>query len=186
MVYLMESYIKTVTLVCVWRFGKEIAEEEREYRDLSVGLDGYMKVYDTMIMGGWRSHIQWGSCNCSYVNWVFVGLWGESYWEFEWDNVCLKKEDEWRECGEWFEELFEFRFGDVEEGYKDFVYFRYQSLFHYLLNLSYLFLHLQHHYKHLYNNRVHVFHKKTRARIEKTPLIKMWTCFCKIEMCFPR
>lgn len=44
MVYLMESYIKTVTLVCVWRFGKEIAEEEREYRDLSVGLIGYMKV----------------------------------------------------------------------------------------------------------------------------------------------
>ena len=42
MVYLMESYIKTVTLVCVWRFGKENAEEEREYRDLSVGLDGYM------------------------------------------------------------------------------------------------------------------------------------------------
>ena len=74
---------------------------------------------------------------------------------------------------EWFEELFKFRFGDVEEGYKDFVYFRYQSLFHYLLNLSYLFLHLQHHYKHLYNNRVHGFHENTRARIEKTPLIKM-------------
>ena len=46
MVYLMESYIKTVTLVCVWRFGKESAEEGREYRVLSLGLDGYMKVYD--------------------------------------------------------------------------------------------------------------------------------------------
>ncbi|KAL0002218.1 hypothetical protein SO802_015999 [Lithocarpus litseifolius] len=54
MVYLMESYIKTVTLVCVWRIGKEIAEEEREYRDLSVGLDGYMKVYDYGRMKVWR------------------------------------------------------------------------------------------------------------------------------------
>jgi len=46
MVYSMESHTKTVMSVCVGRVGKESGEEEREYRVLSVGLDGYMKVFD--------------------------------------------------------------------------------------------------------------------------------------------
>ncbi|KAK9984066.1 protein SLOW WALKER 1-like [Castanea sativa] len=46
MVYSMESHTKTVTSVCVGRVGKENVEEGREHRVLSVGLDGYMKVFD--------------------------------------------------------------------------------------------------------------------------------------------
>ncbi len=46
MVYSMESHTKTVTSVCVGRVGKEGVEEGREHRVLSVGLDGYMKVFD--------------------------------------------------------------------------------------------------------------------------------------------
>lgn len=46
MVYSMESHNKTVTSVCVGRVGKVSEEEGRENRILSVGLDGYMKVFD--------------------------------------------------------------------------------------------------------------------------------------------
>ena len=58
MVYSMESHTKTVTSVCVGRVGKVNVEEGREHRVLSVGLDGYMKVFDygrmkvTHSMGG--------------------------------------------------------------------------------------------------------------------------------------
>ncbi|PHU02177.1 Protein SLOW WALKER 1 [Capsicum chinense] len=46
LVYAMESHNKTVTSICVGRIGKEGGEEAQQYRILSVGLDGYMKVFD--------------------------------------------------------------------------------------------------------------------------------------------
>jgi U3 small nucleolar RNA-associated protein 15 len=46
MIYSMESHTKTVTSVCIGRVGNESGEEGREYRVLTVGLDGYMKVFD--------------------------------------------------------------------------------------------------------------------------------------------
>ncbi|XVF72519.1 hypothetical protein PTKIN_Ptkin12aG0127700 [Pterospermum kingtungense] len=47
MVYSMESHNKTVTAICVGRVRKENGEGEvMEDRILSVGLDGYMKVFD--------------------------------------------------------------------------------------------------------------------------------------------
>lgn len=46
MVYSMESHTKTVTSVCVGRVRKDNGEEANEHRVLSVGLDGYMKVFD--------------------------------------------------------------------------------------------------------------------------------------------
>lgn len=46
LVFSMESHTKTVTSICVGRAGKESGEEGRENRVLSVGLDGYMKVFD--------------------------------------------------------------------------------------------------------------------------------------------
>ncbi|XP_041016711.1 protein SLOW WALKER 1 [Juglans microcarpa x Juglans regia] len=46
LVFSMESHTKTVTSICAGRAGKESGEEGRENRVLSVGLDGYMKVFD--------------------------------------------------------------------------------------------------------------------------------------------
>ncbi|KAM7275225.1 hypothetical protein ACFE04_017091 [Oxalis oulophora] len=46
MLYSMESHNKTVTSICVGKIGKEGLEESGETRILSVGLDGYMKVFD--------------------------------------------------------------------------------------------------------------------------------------------
>ncbi|OMO77829.1 hypothetical protein CCACVL1_14790 [Corchorus capsularis] len=47
MVYAMESHNKTVTSICVGRVGEEtLGSEAAEDRILSVGLDGYMKVFD--------------------------------------------------------------------------------------------------------------------------------------------
>ncbi|GAV79060.1 LOW QUALITY PROTEIN: WD40 domain-containing protein/UTP15_C domain-containing protein, partial [Cephalotus follicularis] len=46
MVYSMESHNKTVTSICVGKVGKEGLEESMQYRIFSVGLDGYMKVFD--------------------------------------------------------------------------------------------------------------------------------------------
>ncbi|CAN4124683.1 unnamed protein product [Withania somnifera] len=46
LVYTMESHNKTVTSICVGKIGKESGEESQQYRILSVGLDGYMKVFD--------------------------------------------------------------------------------------------------------------------------------------------
>ncbi|GKV01796.1 hypothetical protein SLEP1_g14321 [Rubroshorea leprosula] len=46
MVYCMESHNKTVTSICVGRVGRESGDESMQYRILSVGLDGYMKVFD--------------------------------------------------------------------------------------------------------------------------------------------
>ncbi|KAI4374321.1 hypothetical protein MLD38_012328 [Melastoma candidum] len=50
MVCEMESHNKTVTSLCVGRVGKpgrgDAGEEGMEYRILSVGLDGYLKVFD--------------------------------------------------------------------------------------------------------------------------------------------
>ncbi|CAN1153196.1 Protein SLOW WALKER 1 [Linum perenne] len=46
MVHSMESHNKTVTSICLGMIGKEGGEEARQYRILSVGLDGYMKVFD--------------------------------------------------------------------------------------------------------------------------------------------
>ncbi|XP_062104726.1 protein SLOW WALKER 1-like [Humulus lupulus] len=42
----MESHNKTVTLLCVGKMGKDSGEESQQYRIMSVGLDGYMKVFD--------------------------------------------------------------------------------------------------------------------------------------------
>lgn len=42
----MESHNKTVTSLCVGMMGKDTGEESRQYRILSAGLDGYMKVFD--------------------------------------------------------------------------------------------------------------------------------------------
>ncbi|KAJ7972867.1 Protein SLOW WALKER 1 [Quillaja saponaria] len=46
LVFSMESHNKTVTSICVGRIGKDSGEESKQYRILSVGLDGYMKVFD--------------------------------------------------------------------------------------------------------------------------------------------
>ncbi|KAK4767130.1 hypothetical protein SAY87_023540 [Trapa incisa] len=46
LLYSMESHNKTVTSICIGRIGKEIGDEWMQYRILSVGLDGYMKVFD--------------------------------------------------------------------------------------------------------------------------------------------
>ncbi|KAK7277352.1 hypothetical protein RIF29_18503 [Crotalaria pallida] len=47
LLYSMESHNKTVTSICVARMGKDSEEESRNRsRVLSVGLDGYMKVFD--------------------------------------------------------------------------------------------------------------------------------------------
>ncbi|PON96682.1 Coatomer beta subunit [Trema orientale] len=45
-VYSMESHNKTVTSLCVGKIGKDNGEESQQYRIMSVGLDGYMKVFD--------------------------------------------------------------------------------------------------------------------------------------------
>ncbi|CAL1403349.1 unnamed protein product [Linum trigynum] len=46
LVHSMESHNKTVTSLCLGVIGKEGGEEASQYRILSVGLDGYMKVFD--------------------------------------------------------------------------------------------------------------------------------------------
>lgn len=46
LLYSMEGHNKTVTSICVGKMGRESGEETQEYRILSVGLDGYMKVFD--------------------------------------------------------------------------------------------------------------------------------------------
>ncbi|XP_031250894.1 protein SLOW WALKER 1 [Pistacia vera] len=50
LLYSMESHNKTVTSVCLGRFGNESGEEAMQYRILSVALDGYMKVFDYVNM----------------------------------------------------------------------------------------------------------------------------------------
>ncbi|TKY52568.1 SLOW WALKER 1 protein [Spatholobus suberectus] len=42
----MESHNKTVTSICVGRIGKDFGEESNQFRIMSVGLDGYLKVFD--------------------------------------------------------------------------------------------------------------------------------------------
>ena len=46
LLYSMENHNKTVTSVCVGKIGRDGGENSEEYRVLSVGLDGYMKVFD--------------------------------------------------------------------------------------------------------------------------------------------
>lgn len=46
LVHSMESHNKTVTSICVGRVRGETGDESMENRILSVGLDGYMKVFD--------------------------------------------------------------------------------------------------------------------------------------------
>ncbi|XP_027366616.1 protein SLOW WALKER 1 [Abrus precatorius] len=46
LVFSMESHNKTVTSICVGRIGKDSGEESNQFRILSVGLDGYLKVFD--------------------------------------------------------------------------------------------------------------------------------------------
>lgn len=46
LVYSMESHNKTVTKICVGRIGKDSGNESDQYRIMSVGLDGYFKVFD--------------------------------------------------------------------------------------------------------------------------------------------
>ncbi|KAK7344453.1 hypothetical protein VNO77_14080 [Canavalia gladiata] len=46
LVFSMESHNKTVTSICVGRIGKDSVEESNGFRILSVGLDGYLKVFD--------------------------------------------------------------------------------------------------------------------------------------------
>ncbi|KAK7277698.1 hypothetical protein RJT34_22713 [Clitoria ternatea] len=46
LVYSMESHNKTVTSMCVGRIVKESGDELNQFRILSVGLDGYLKVFD--------------------------------------------------------------------------------------------------------------------------------------------
>ncbi|KMS99273.1 hypothetical protein BVRB_2g046420 [Beta vulgaris subsp. vulgaris] len=45
-VYTMESHNKTVTSLCVGQVGRDGGEESDRYRLMSVGLDGYLKVFD--------------------------------------------------------------------------------------------------------------------------------------------
>ncbi|CAI8603829.1 unnamed protein product [Vicia faba] len=46
LLYSMESHNKTVTSICVGRIGKDSGDESDQYRIMSVGLDGYFKVFD--------------------------------------------------------------------------------------------------------------------------------------------
>lgn len=46
LVYSMESHNKTVTSICVGRVGRDFGEESNQFRIMSVGLDGYLKVFD--------------------------------------------------------------------------------------------------------------------------------------------
>lgn len=46
LLYSMESHNKTVTSICVGRVGKDSGDESNQYRIMSVGLDGYFKVFD--------------------------------------------------------------------------------------------------------------------------------------------
>ncbi|XP_028184450.1 protein SLOW WALKER 1-like isoform X1 [Glycine soja] len=47
LVYSMESHNKTVTSICVGKIGKDDGEESsNQFRIMSVGLDGYLKVFD--------------------------------------------------------------------------------------------------------------------------------------------
>ncbi|CAM8960223.1 unnamed protein product [Rhodiola kirilowii] len=46
LVHTMESHNKTVTSLCVGKFGRDLGEDSDQSRVLSVSLDGYMKVFD--------------------------------------------------------------------------------------------------------------------------------------------
>ncbi|KAI4349585.1 hypothetical protein L6164_010155 [Bauhinia variegata] len=46
LMFSMDSHNKTVTSICMGRIGKDTGEESQQLRILSVGLDGYMKVFD--------------------------------------------------------------------------------------------------------------------------------------------
>jgi U3 small nucleolar RNA-associated protein 15 len=46
LLYSMESHNKTVTSICVGKIGKDSGDESNQYRIMSVGLDGYFKVFD--------------------------------------------------------------------------------------------------------------------------------------------
>ncbi|WJZ90244.1 hypothetical protein VitviT2T_009403 [Vitis vinifera] len=46
LLYSMENHNKTVTSICVGKIGRDGGEGSEQYRVLSVGLDGYMKVFD--------------------------------------------------------------------------------------------------------------------------------------------
>ncbi|XP_054799896.1 protein SLOW WALKER 1 isoform X2 [Prosopis cineraria] len=46
LLFSMESHNKTVTSICVGRIGRDAGDESEQSRILSVGLDGYMKVFD--------------------------------------------------------------------------------------------------------------------------------------------
>ena len=46
LLFSMENHNKTVTSICVGRIGKDTEEESKQFRILSVGLDGWMKVFD--------------------------------------------------------------------------------------------------------------------------------------------
>ncbi|KAK7392369.1 hypothetical protein VNO78_20805 [Psophocarpus tetragonolobus] len=46
LLFSMESHNKTVTSICVGRIGKDFVEESNQFRIMSVGLDGYLKVFD--------------------------------------------------------------------------------------------------------------------------------------------
>ncbi|KAI3979982.1 hypothetical protein MKX01_042636 [Papaver californicum] len=50
LVYAMESHNKTVTSICVSKILKDGSQESDENRLLSVGLDGYMKVFDYLAL----------------------------------------------------------------------------------------------------------------------------------------
>ncbi|CAJ1969143.1 unnamed protein product [Sphenostylis stenocarpa] len=46
LLFSMESHNKTVTSICVGRIGKDFGAESNQFRIMSVGLDGYFKVFD--------------------------------------------------------------------------------------------------------------------------------------------
>ncbi|KAL2323601.1 hypothetical protein Fmac_027980 [Flemingia macrophylla] len=46
LVYSMESHNKTVTSICLGRIGRDSGEDSNQFRIMSVGLDGYLKVFD--------------------------------------------------------------------------------------------------------------------------------------------
>lgn len=46
LLFSMESHNKTVTSLCVGRIGNDFGEESNQFRIMSVGLDGYLKVFD--------------------------------------------------------------------------------------------------------------------------------------------
>ncbi|KAF7818258.1 protein SLOW WALKER 1 [Senna tora] len=50
LLFSMESHNKTVTSICMGRIGGDTGEESNQFRILSVGLDGYMKVFDYSTM----------------------------------------------------------------------------------------------------------------------------------------